>query len=897
MKNRNRRWIGRAAALGRAIGAKPSRRGGRRFPKDGDGDGFYSPRPGMPDKTPVPPEFSAESLAVGNQSGRIGGRIGYGRGVPEENFNREAQQRALQAAKNRENRVKQKFGDVRSKRKARRALYKVFPNARLNDFLKTQGDELTPVQYHYVVALLDMGDRYPKVADKVVSFGDYKSDALGGMRLVDRGKIEPFNYMVGEWGGSQIQLNNSADFEDHIDRLVSFPDTSLAPWSLLMTAAMRKSNNTSKEDRRAVDAQAVAIHEFGHAMHTHFALDWHGATDSTEKYPTTEYFDAFLEAFDVFFYELGFDELDDQEKQTMRRLFQRLLDEAQAQQPINDPENNHERILLVSEELFKQILAQNPEMDDALSPGDERNFRHLWSLIIQARTLWDGVPEEDRFEIRRNLIDNSLYAMYEPNHASRYLEGVAETITAMEFGYVPPSDITRSHIDEIQAKQDRPTLKLDMSDKEVADAARSALRRKMSFPTPPACTGLGIKDFKKLQTNEFEPQRPVRRLKGKALGVPIGAGDDEPHDGDGDGNYTAVPGGEDNVPMPPDTDLVEWDEIEKIIDWDVFPRRGLYDDEMEFLDQNAESSWRFWNSCRAIRKAAYRLAGLSPDVRDPNIERSDGYFGSGFEVAEDDEEYTEYARYYMGLLAMEAKRGRRKGKLYRAVDVTDDDREAFEQIMQPGNFVDIPLLATADRRSQGPNDFLRMYGTDYLIEIDEDAAREPLSGGFGPFYTEADEDDTLSTIEFFIEDLKEELATEDFDDEEKENRKQFIESLRELLDQYEEARKKTTDEREAAREALEFELADYELAGPWRWAGEEVDMGSDSRRYYDAFEDDDKDEYSEELPRETITGGRFEVIEVVDDPEGRYGRIIRLRQIGVFDPQNRGRIVPTRKGD
>jgi len=43
--------------LGFGIGrrGKPRiRRGGRKKPLDGDGDGFYSPRPGMPDKTPVP---------------------------------------------------------------------------------------------------------------------------------------------------------------------------------------------------------------------------------------------------------------------------------------------------------------------------------------------------------------------------------------------------------------------------------------------------------------------------------------------------------------------------------------------------------------------------------------------------------------------------------------------------------------------------------------------------------------------------------------------------------------------------------------------------------------------------------------------------------------------------
>lgn len=44
-------------SIGRTIG-----RAGRRIPRDGDGDGMFSPAPGAPDKTPVPPHLNMESF-------------------------------------------------------------------------------------------------------------------------------------------------------------------------------------------------------------------------------------------------------------------------------------------------------------------------------------------------------------------------------------------------------------------------------------------------------------------------------------------------------------------------------------------------------------------------------------------------------------------------------------------------------------------------------------------------------------------------------------------------------------------------------------------------------------------------------------------------------------------
>ena len=48
---------------------------------------------------------------------------------------------------------------------------------------------------------------------------------------------------------------------------------------------------------------------------------------------------------------------------------------------------------------------------------------------------------------------------------------------------------------------------------------------------------------------QIDVSRPVNEVK--IIGTPIG-GPNKPHDGDGDGMYTAVRGGEDNTPMPPD---------------------------------------------------------------------------------------------------------------------------------------------------------------------------------------------------------------------------------------------------------------------------------------------------------------------------------------------------------
>jgi hypothetical protein len=80
------------------------------------------------------------------------------------------------------------------------------------------------------------------------------------------------------------------------------------------------------------------------------------------------------------------------------------------------------------------------------------------------------------------------------------------------------------------------------------------------------------------------------------------------------------------------------------------------------------------------------------------------------------------------------------------------------------------------------------------------------------------------------------------------------------------------------------------------WEGEIISE-DDGSAFWEAYDSLYMGGYSETQPREQITGGRFEVREVAEDPEGVYGKIIRLRQIGVFDPQNPGLVVPKVKKD
>lgn len=336
-----------------------------------------------------------------------------------------------------------------------------------------------------------------------------------------------------------------------------------------------------------------------------------------------------------------------------------------------------------------------------------------------------------------------------------------------------------------------------------------------------------------------------------------------------------------------------WDDVADILDWDVIGYSGetwASDDALYEAWDAFTGDWMRWDSCREIRQAAYGLAGLTPSDADPNLERTGGYFGNGWQTQASEEGRIEQAKHAMARLA-DATHGDTQWErptLYRSIDLSAGDEEGFWGVVQPGQQVDIPLLSFADRRSQGDNEYLTKYGSDVLFVLDESPG-SVMSGQIEIMYSDADERETLVSVG----DLLDEIESSATDDEDS-GSMEFVESLRSLVDEYEKLSAFERDRRAELRKEIKDQLEEMGVEIPIRWSGEEIPE-EDRELYYNAFED-----YSS-LPTnaamERISGGRMEVLEVTDDPYGVYGRIVRLRQIGAFDPQVPGRLIGRKSDD
>lgn len=392
----------------------------------------------------------------------------------------------------------------------------------------------------------------------------------------------------------------------------------------------------------------------------------------------------------------------------------------------------------------------------------------------------------------------------------------------------------------------------------------------------------------------------------KIIGTPVGALGGDCEDGDGDGFCTPPGSDEDKVPVPQRLFPVEafdhkpaWSDVEDIMDWEALgysespDDEDLYNEGAQFVEQ-----WGFWQPCRDMRKAAYAFAGLEPGKPDPNVNLEDR---NAFRMATDETRAKEGARYFMGRLVEGVRAKYRNGdSLYRAMRVDGDKEDEVLEAFQKGELVDIPLLAFADRRRQGPNEYLAdRFGDDFLLEVEPGAA--VVEGGhFDPFYDEADEnanllglDDMIRQFDDEIEQIKAdspgELSEEDEDEidrieEARDNIAYALEKYRELpkdagIDEIEDARNRVVNA---------MEEAGYDDGDVWRprWAGEIIPE-EDGDYFWDAMDNPG----GSNVPQELISGGRFEVVDVIDDPDRRYSKIIKLRQIGVFDPQKQGAVV------
>lgn len=355
----------------------------------------------------------------------------------------------------------------------------------------------------------------------------------------------------------------------------------------------------------------------------------------------------------------------------------------------------------------------------------------------------------------------------------------------------------------------------------------------------------------------------------------------------------------------PEADWVpRWNEVVEALDMEyirsLLRSRDEDDDDAVLAEfyQRTHDAWEQWNSCRATRKAAYQAAGIDVSPADANIDRRGGYFGNGWETSFSEDEADEMARYLMATLVQDVQSGPgwENQTLYRAVDVSAKDEEAFWEAMQPGKVIDVPLWSFMDRRNQGPNELLTRYGSDVLIQVDGKPHSVEM-GIIGGFYDADSERETLDRLGDLVETLTEERDAIDkeagFDQQyEWDSIDGTINEIKTLLAQY--PKEKDRDKRAKIREDL-GDLLDLYSGGipPARWEGESIDEDKDTEMYYEALEDPWSNRAL--TPLERLSGGRFEVIAVEDDPEGVYGSIVRLKQTGVFDPEAPGQVVKVKQ--
>ena len=336
----------------------------------------------------------------------------------------------------------------------------------------------------------------------------------------------------------------------------------------------------------------------------------------------------------------------------------------------------------------------------------------------------------------------------------------------------------------------------------------------------------------------------------------------------------------------------KWKSVEDIVDFETLGASS--DDSPEEIEEVVRESlrdWEDWNPCRQIRMASYELAGIENySDRDPNITQTDGFFGnSRYETVVSPEIRTEQARYIMaGIVDSLVNQNKydRQPYLYRAMTFSSpQEAKQFFDTIQVGSEVDIPLIAFVDKGpSPSGGHFLTKFGTDALLVLEDFPGSLEMQGRFEPLFSSTDESDTLYNINEFAESILADIERGEIDEERIELDTEFANRLIKLVEDYTESR----DPSERRRLKTEMGEALEETGNEsinLEWEGEP--LPEDHEEYYSAMEDDD----SKRSAREHISGGRLEVVSVEPDPAGLYKEVVTLRQVGAFDPQEKGALV------
>ena len=390
--------------LGFGIGRRASRRfrrGAPNLPKDGDGDGKYSRGPGQPDDTPMP-KFQVVSLPDEDMAD-IATSTGYKRSA------KVAVKTALQIEKD----VLKKHGDIRKRDTARKAIQEMFPNLKKNTFLSPQSRDLNDVEFNYLVGLLHMGGVKPKTAKGVTELVMVKDAPSEG------GSMTPqVDEVTGKYLGIRLSLNSGATARGNRTAVAH----AASPWSFALLPEMREAGY-SYEEQDKVFQQSIAMHEYGHAIHYEYGRLWHGVEIGGDLPPEAWKY-GFVEGMASTGLRISRNDLND--------VFDMSLELARNANPTR---SDYLLSLDAANIAFSKTLeAHERMMGQRLSRDSVNLIAEFLGKEASAFTAWDGVPEDKREQIRKELRGVSGYAgfLFDENPGGQYFEGVAEAISVRE---------------------------------------------------------------------------------------------------------------------------------------------------------------------------------------------------------------------------------------------------------------------------------------------------------------------------------------------------------------------------------------------------------------------------------------------------------------------------------
>jgi hypothetical protein len=517
--NRNRRgqyWELQEKGIGRQIGRAARRvRGGK--PLDGDGDGMYSPRPGAPDKTPVPMDAvqaPAKPKASRNWKERIGERLADAAEVvepkkkpksnrqdkpkkpkptkerkpnwleriadgidPDKKKNRdedskktERKTRAYKKLKVHERALAmrdemiEEYGFPKTHDEAEQMLRKAFPNVKVegNPNRKLQTGESMAV-----LGLMAASEDFPEAA-KLLTVVEFQRKRTRFVASAGPKRNDDEDGPIG-WGIYYSRKINGFPFAGR--------------YTMSQTIATETKNaGLSDADAEAASSIATSLHEMGHIQHNAKTLEWLGGWEGAIKAG------------------MGWDD----EK------FNRYLDTVMARlQDTYDRSPDYPG-------------KKPPTREDAINRIAKENFNMLTEKVMgrqKSKLDFDGLTDEE--------VKDAIAGMGITQYATQsHREGVAETLAARSLGV----DVAENAFHQWLA----PDVKAE---------PQSAPIEYDGFK--PDCIGY---EYPERRGRQNQQEKGLGRTLGRT-GRRVRRGS-KPLDGDGDGFYSPRPGAPDKTPVP-----------------------------------------------------------------------------------------------------------------------------------------------------------------------------------------------------------------------------------------------------------------------------------------------------------------------------------------------------------